>query len=196
MGIHVLAIPMRHKLDFRIITKLSEIMKKEEIDIVHTHGVRANLVGRLAARLAGKSLVVTTEHSLLAQDYPGIFSRLANTMIEKLSRGITSHFIAVSGGLKQALLQQGIPEDKITVIYNGLNPEDFVSHKPPHIWREKMGIASDVSLVAIVGRLHPVKGHRFFLQAAAKVLEDKPSIRFCVVGDGPERRSLEEYRCV
>ncbi|GBF35373.1 glycosyl transferase group 1 [Desulfocucumis palustris] len=193
VGINALAIPMRHKMDLSIITKLRDVIKKEEIDIVHTHGVRANLVGRVAAKLAGRDTVVTTVHSLLAQDYPGMFSRLANMFIERASRGLTTHFIAVSGGLQKALLQQGIPEKKITVIYNGLNPEDFIAKLPLGTWRVNMGIEPDVSLVAIIGRLHPVKGHRIFLRAAAEILKNRPEVRFVVVGCGPERDRLEEY---
>ena len=46
--------------------------------------------------------------------------------------------------------------------------------------------------MGIVARLHPVKGHRFFLEAAREVLQQRPDVRFLVVGDGPLRPSLEE----
>jgi len=193
-GIRAHSIPMRHKLDFGIITKLRDLIIKEKIDLVHTHGVRANLVGRLAARMAGVNVIVTTVHSLLVQDYPDLFSRLANTLIEKASRNLTTHFIAVSEGLQKALVKQGIPQSKITVIYNGLNPELFLK---PGIsrgqWRKKAGFRPDVPLVAIVGRLHPVKGHRYFLKSAAGILKERADVHFLVVGSGPERDRLEEY---
>ncbi|MCQ2560069.1 MAG: glycosyltransferase [Clostridia bacterium] len=192
-GLDALAIPMRHKRDMGIIKQLKALMLQEKVDIVHTHGVRANLVGRLAAKQAGKKIVVTTEHSLLAQDYPGFLSRMLNMLIEKFSRPITTHFIAVSDGLRRALLKQGISENKITVIHNGLNPEDFVTHQPLDFWRQKLHIEASVPVVGIVGRLHPVKGHRYFLQAAQQILQTKPEVRFLVVGDGSERPSLEAY---
>lgn len=193
-GIRAHSIPMRHKLDFGIVTKLRDYIVTEKIDIVHTHGVRANLVGRLAARMAGVEKVVTTVHSLLVQDYPDLFSRLANMLIEKASRSLTTHFIAVSGGLQKALVQQGIPEQRITVIYNGLNPELFQkAGNPTGRWREKAGFGPGTPLVAIVGRLHPVKGHRFFLKSAAEILRERTDVHFLVVGSGPERDRLEEY---
>jgi len=193
-GIKSYSIPMRHKLDFGIVTKLRDVIVREKIQIVHTHGVRANLVGRLAARLAGVETVVTTVHSLLVQDYPELFSRMANMLIERASRGLTSHFIAVSGGLQKALIQQGIPEPKITVIYNGLNPEIFQgAGRASGRWREKAGFNPGIPLVAIVGRLHPVKGHRYFLRAAAEILKERTDVHFLVVGCGPERDRLEEY---
>jgi len=192
-GIRSHSVPMRHKLDFGIVTKLRDLIIEEGIHLVHTHGVRANLVGRLAARMAGIDTVVTTVHSLLVQDYPGLFSRLANTFIERASRGLTTQFIAVSGGLQKALIQQGIPEKKITVIYNGLNPGLFQQADSAGRWREKAGFSPGVPLVAIVGRLHPVKGHRYFLRSAAEILEKRTDVHFLVVGSGPERDSLEEY---
>ncbi len=193
-GIRAYSIPMRHKLDFGIVTKLRDNIAREKIDIVHTHGVRANLVGRLAARMAGVETVVTTVHSLLAQDYPDLFSRLANMIIEKASRGLTTHFIAVSGGLQKALVQQGIPEHKITVIYNGLNPGLFQKGDGcTGKWREAAGFSPGTPLVAIVGRLHPVKGHRYFLRAAAEILKERTDVHFLVVGSGPERDRLEDY---
>ncbi|MHB8158637.1 MAG: glycosyltransferase [Desulfocucumaceae bacterium] len=192
-GIRSHSVPMRHKLDFGIVTKLRDLIIAEKIDIVHTHGVRANLVGRLAARMAGVETVVTTVHSLLSQDYPDLFSRLANTLIEKVSRGLTTQFIAVSGSLQKALIQQGIPEKRITVIYNGLNPELFNENEPSGRWRQKAGFAPGIPLVAIVGRLHPVKGHRYFLRSASEILKERTDVHFLVVGSGPEREGLEDY---
>lgn len=192
-GINALAIPMRHKLNFGTVRELRDLIINQEIDLVHTHGVRANLVGRVAARLAGHNVVVTTVHSLLSMDYPGLLSRLANMFIERVSRGLTTHFIAVSGGLQETLVQQGIEEKKITVIYNGLNPQTFSTSSSGGLWREKFGVSAGVPLVAIVGRLHPVKGHRYFLQAAAEIINAGAGVHFLVVGCGPEMASLEEY---
>lgn len=193
-GIRTHAVPMRHKLDLGILTKLKDLIVSENIDIVHTHGVRANLVGRLAARLAGVETVVTTVHSLLVQDYPDWFSRVANMFIERASRGLTTHFIAVSGGLQKALIQQGISQQKITVVYNGLNPESFREEGgTAGSWREKAGFPPGIQLAAVVGRLHPVKGHRQFLKSAAEVLKERKDVHFLVVGTGPERDRLEEY---
>lgn len=193
-GIKAHSVPMLHKLDFSIATKIRDLIAGEEIDVVHTHGVRANLVGRVAARMAGVETVVTTVHSLLSQDYPDLFSRLVNMFIERASRSITSHFIAVSGGLQKELIKQGIAEDKITIIYNGLNPDLFEKKDTTTgKWRQKAGLSQDKLLVAIVGRLHPVKGHGYFLKSAAEILKTRTDVHFLVVGSGPEREKLKEY---
>lgn len=190
-GIKAMAIPMRHKADFGVVGKLAVVIQNGEFDLVHTHGVRANLLGRLAARQAGKKKVVTTVHSLLEGDYPGFLNCLANSWTERATRGWTDHFIAVSRGLKEQLVSGGVPGNKVTVIYNGIVPEEFSPPEEPGASRGKLGFGPETPLVGIVARLHTVKGHRYFLEAAREVLLQRPDARFWVVGDGPCRFALE-----
>lgn len=191
-GIRCLAFPMRHKADFGVVGKLAAVIRNNGFELVHTHGVRANLLGRLASRQAGKRKVITTVHSLLEKDYPGFLYRLGNSLAESLTRSLTDHFITVSGGLKEKLISQGVPEEKITVIYNGIVMEEFNPERKAGNIRRKFGLDASAPLVGIVARLHPVKGHRFFLEAAREVLQQRPDVRFLIVGDGPLRPSLEE----
>ncbi|OPZ74092.1 MAG: Alpha-D-kanosaminyltransferase [Firmicutes bacterium ADurb.Bin456] len=191
-GIRSLAFPMRHKADLGVIGKLAALILNNGYEIVHTHGVRANLLGRLAARQAGRKKVVTTVHSLLEKDYPGFFYRLANSITERLTRSLTDHFITVSGGLKERLVSQGVPEEKITIIYNGIVVEEFNPGPQNGNIHRKFGLDAAAPLVGIVARLHPVKGHRFFLEAAREVLQQRPDVHFLVIGDGPLRPYLEE----
>jgi len=186
-GVPHQVLPMRNKLDFHVVGKMRSAIASFGPDIVHTHGVRANLLGRLAAAQASRP-VVTTVHSLLAMDYPDPVSRLANSLAERVTRGMTCHFIAVSHELRQALIRQGIARERVTAVHNGVDLERFdpvaaggqpLASSPP-----------DVPLVAIIARLHAVKGHRLFLQAAKAVLAKKPGVRFLVVGGGPDEKAL------
>jgi len=189
-GLPALAVPMRHKLDLRVLDEMAHYFRIIEADLVHTHGVRANLLGRIAARQAGKKTVATV-HSLLEHDYPGFFSRLANSLAEKLTRGMTDHFITVSEGLKKALVQKGTAAERVTVVHNGLDLEGLALVRTPGLWRSRLGCGTGTPLVGIVARLHPVKGHRCFLQAAREVLAVRPEVKFAVAGGGAEREALE-----
>ncbi len=190
-GINAVAVPMSNKFDFKIIGKLAGTIRSGDFDLVHTHGVRANLMGRLAARRSGKRKVVTTVHSLLEMDYPGLLNRLAGTLSERATREGTDHFITVSRGLKDQLVRGGVTESKISVIYNGIPMDGFGVIQERGSARRKLGLAPGEPLVGIVARLHPVKGHRFFLAAAREVLAQRPDTRFIIVGDGPSRHALE-----
>ena len=188
-GLEAYAFPMRYKTDFRVVGRLVELTREGGFHLVHTHGVRANLIGRLAARRAGRP-VVTTVHSLLRFDYPNLFSRLVNGLAERFSRHLTAHFIAVSKALKEALVRGGVPADRVTVIYNGVvvqTPPDS-----PANLRVRLRYAPGTPLVGLVARLHRVKGHRVFLLAAREVLTRRPGVKFLIAGAGPERQTLEE----
>ncbi|MGQ9531467.1 MAG: glycosyltransferase [Desulfotomaculales bacterium] len=189
-GIQALAVPMRHKLDFGVVTRIVELV--HEADLVHTHGVRANLLGRIAARLAGRPLV-TTVHSLLRMDYPTVWTRLPNALAERLTRRLTRRFIAVSRQLAEELIREGVAPARVRVIYNGIDVEAFQPCRPRDQVRRELGYGAGVPLVATVARLHPVKGHRYLLEAAQRVVQVRPEVRFLVVGAGPGRGSLEAY---
>ncbi|TEB17715.1 D-inositol 3-phosphate glycosyltransferase [Pelotomaculum sp. FP] len=191
-GINAFDVTMRNRTDLSVVGKLASIIRKNNFDIVHTHGVRANLLGRLAARQANRKPVVTTVHSLLERDYPGFFRRQVNSITERATRGWTDQFIAVSQGLKAKLVAGGVPADRVTVIYNGIVIEDFSPSSETAGVRTMLGYGPAVPLVGIVARLHPVKGHQYFLEAARIVLEQHPEVRFVVVGEGPQRPALEE----
>jgi glycosyltransferase involved in cell wall biosynthesis len=189
-GIQALAVPMRHKLDFGVVTRIVELVR--EADLVHTHGVRANLLGRIAARLARRPLV-TTVHSLLRMDYPTLWTRLPNALAERLTRGLTRRFIAVSRQLAEELIREGVAPARVRVIYNGIDVEAFQPRRPRDQVRRELGYGPGIPLVATVARLHPVKGHRYLLEAAQRVVQARPEVRFLVVGTGPGREALEAY---
>lgn len=191
-GIKALNVTMNHRADFSVVGKLASIIRENNFDIVHTHGVRANLLGRLAARQVNRKPVVTTVHSLLEKDYPGFLRRQVNSITERATRGWTDQFIAVSQGLKAKLVSSGVPADRVTVIYNGIVTEEFSTPAESGGARAMLGYEPAAPLVGIVARLHPVKGHQYFLEAAQMVLEQRPEVRFVVVGEGPQRPVLEE----
>jgi len=190
-GISTFVVTMRNRLDFTAVGKLAAIINEQGFDLVHTHGVRANLLGRLAARQTRKP-VVTTVHSLLERDYPGFVTRQVNYFTEWATRSLTSRFITVSKALKAKLVASGVPEDRVTVIYNGIDLEAFSQELEPGAARAELGLAPGVPLVGMVARLHPVKGHRYFIKAAKLVLEQRSDVRFVVAGEGHLRAALEE----
>jgi glycosyltransferase involved in cell wall biosynthesis len=92
-------------------------------------------------------------------------------------------------------LRRGYPKRKLVVIENGIDTEQF---RPDAVRRAEVrrewNVADDHRLVGLVARLHPVKGHREFIEAASIVARRAPSTDFVCVGrgDGPERSALED----
>lgn len=189
-GIITEVFAMRGKFDFRQIPGIASYLKREQIDIVHTHGVRANLIGRLAARIAGTPQVVTTIHSVLALDYTQRIDRWINQFCERATRRLTERFVAVSRGLAGELTAAGLPAEKITVIYNGLDLSQFKQGAGDKI-RAEFGLESGQPVIGVVARLHPVKGHEIFLEAVKIISGEFPAARFFVIGCGTHRPVLE-----
>jgi glycosyltransferase involved in cell wall biosynthesis len=151
-------------------------------DLIHTHGVRSNVVGRVMGKLLGIP-VVTTIHSILALDYPNKVKRWLFQALESMTRPSVHTFIAVSQSIREALRKEGVQEDRIWVIYNGVDTDLFVPAS-----ERKQRMPSELPTVVTVARLHPVKGHRVLLEAIPLV---QTPARYVFVGDGEMRPQLE-----
>lgn len=81
----------------------------------------------------------------------------------------------------------GVPEEKIKVIYNGVDFEPLEISKEEA--RKKIGIAGNVILS--IGRLVPWKGFKMLIKIMPKLFEINQFFRLVIVGDGPERKTLE-----
>jgi glycosyltransferase involved in cell wall biosynthesis len=182
--------PMKHIADVGAISQLKAYIIEQQPDVIHTHGVRANFIARLAARKSGIP-IVTTVHSSIYHDYAHPLKRLFYHRIEKLTRRYTTRFIAVAGSLKKELEQDGIPSDRIDLVYNGLSP-DFQYDAQPVSLRRELGLENDIPILMTVGRLEKVKNQEMLLQIWVGLKQHHIAFHGVIVGDGPLRAELEE----
>jgi len=167
--------------DARAVNLLYYIFRAEKPDIVHTH---ASLSARLAAKRAG-ARIINTKHCIDGRT-TGI-RRFAGALInDRYSDSI----IAVSEAVKRNIAENGVPDDKISVIYGGINPVKVLDDKEKSLVREKWGIEEEV-VVGIVARLAEVKGHKFFIDAAEIISRDNDNVRFLIAGIGPKEEELK-----
>lgn len=158
---------------------LKQIIRREQPDIVHTHG---SLSGRIAARQAGARVVFTRHSAFPVPDYlkkgPGHW----------LNGCINSHYadqiIAVSPATAQNLMDSGVPEKKITVMMNGVEPLTPSSPQDQAALRQKLGIPENVFTAGILARLEPYKGHLLLLEAAKTLRDQGRDFRILIGGSG------------
>ncbi|HHX95662.1 MAG TPA: glycosyltransferase, partial [Clostridia bacterium] len=181
--IPVTVLPMGNIFDLRAVSYLKRHIQEQCPDLVHTHGVRGNFVGRLAAKGAGVT-VVTTVHSSVYQDYSHPLKKLLYHRIEKATRRYTSRFIAVAGSLKEELERDGIDSEKIDVVYNGIT-EDFIQDYSDSALREELGLPPEVPILITVGRAEAVKNQEVFLRVCSGLKEQDIDFHGLLVGDGP-----------
>ncbi|UOF91519.1 glycosyltransferase [Fodinisporobacter ferrooxydans] len=173
---------------FKSFQILRKIIHNFRPQIIHTHGVRANVLGRIVGKGFGIPLI-TTVHSCFALDYPKYLKRTIFYTLEKATRPAVHTYIAVSRAMKKDLVEQHVHPKKIQVIYNGIDTTLFVPGRKAQRDAAKQHTANDDRPVVLtVARLHPVKGHKDLLQAIEHV---QTPARYVFVGDGEMRPELE-----
>lgn len=175
--------------------RLVKVLKKYKVDIIHCHGFRAGVVGRIAALMA-KCPCIYTMHNFLPMNLESRIRKIVAHMEKKLSK-ITRAIITVSYALKKEATETlGIHGDKVKVIYNGvLFPSALARStldKSKEDIRERWGIDKDKIIVGTVARLIPSKGMDILLEAAPLVIEKNPHVKFMIVGNGPEESILKD----
>ena len=157
-------------------------LQEEHFSVLHCHEYKTNLMGALATwGLSPRrpALVATVRHT-----EPGLqmraFQGLDSLVLHRFDRlSVPSH------GALQELKRWTALRRVAHVIHHSVEwaPDGSPASAAP--WPEPSG-----PVVAIVGRLQAVKGHRLFLEAARHVLARRPDTRFWIVGEGELRGEL------
>ncbi|QDU73493.1 Putative glycosyltransferase EpsF [Bremerella volcania] len=177
------------KYDLRVVPRLTELFAMREIDAVVTVGAGDKMFwGRLCAWLAGVPVVASAIHST---GWPDSINWLNRRLTS-----ITDRFIGVAAPHGKHLVEvEGFPQQKVTVIPNGIDTDRFVANpQTRERIRGEWGVSEDTAVCGIVAALRPEKDHALFLKAAARVIQQSPKSHFVIVGDGPERTGIESLR--
>lgn len=178
------------------------LIKRWQIDVVHTCLYTSDFAGIMAARLAGRGRVIShvVGHNFLVTEERGV-RRLRKRLLSLSYRIIyrwADQVVAVAEAVKTDLVQRRgarVPAEKIVVIPHALGEK--VSHVAPESLervRRMLSLEKDAVVVTAIGSLVPIKGHRFLIEAMKRVTEAIPNVTCVVVGEGPQRRVLEEQR--
>jgi glycosyltransferase involved in cell wall biosynthesis len=177
-------IPVHHlrrgRFDPRIVTDLVRLARERRARILHVHGYAAADFGRLAARSVGAKLVL---HEHFADPALPAYQALA----DRLLGGLTDGAIAVSRSTREFLVKERfVPEERVRLIWNGAPLDEFapVPRERALSVRRQLGLAAEALVVGTIGRLNAQKGHRFLIDAAARVLPGQPRARVLIAGDG------------
>ncbi|MEH7225034.1 glycosyltransferase family 4 protein [Bacillus sp. JJ1566] len=188
-GIQVEVFQQTSRYDLSILKRIIDYIKLNSIDIVHTHGPRANLYAVLLKPFTSCKWV-TTIHSDPRDDFlNGGFKGTVFTKLNFFSYKRMDHFFAISNRFKDMLVEFGIKENSITTIYNGIS---FTEPKFERVTREELGLTKNDFVIIMIARLHPVKGHTIAFEAVKELKRDHPNVRLVLVGDGPIRQELEQ----
>ncbi|MDI3256772.1 MAG: glycosyltransferase family 4 protein [Kyrpidia sp.] len=177
-GVPCHRLAMRHPLDVRAAEGLAHIARDREVSLIHAHYLRENYIAVLARRFNGGIPVVWTFHV----DAP------PPPAVRWLHRRITRHnaaVIAVSGYMRNQLVNYGVPQERIRVIYNGVD----IDTGPEAMARSRPG--GSEAVLGVAGRFSEEKGHRWLIEALGRLRLDRPW-RCLLAGDGPLEAELKK----
>lgn len=199
-GIHIEIIPhLKRRIspfaDFRALLELKQYMKKGGFRIVHTHGSKAKILGRIAAKWGNCIPVVQTIHGWPFYDKMNPLVLKAYVILEKLFLGLADRTIAVTDRDIEKGLKFGIGKlSDYQVIRSGVEFDPFRSQRGcRRKARELMGIDADLPVVGTVMRLCHQKNPEIFISAAKITASIVKDAVFVVIGDGPLRGMTEKW---
>jgi len=180
-GLKVSSVQMHGEWDLLAVYKLKKIIRNNSIKIVHLHSPHAQALGLLAAKSAGKCKVVLSRR---------VDFHIRKNILSRVKYSNVDRIIAISERVKEVLVADGLPLEKIDVVYSGVDIERFQNIKGDHFISE-LGPHRDEIRIGNIAALAWHKDHRTLIEAARIVVDEFPRVIFLIVGDGPLRREIE-----
>ncbi len=186
-GVSVEVLPQDGKTDYFAFRHLADVIRRESVDVIHTHNTDAFITGGLGRILARRPTVhIHTDH---ARPFPDRFRyHVAEHVLARLAYRV----VGVSDHTTDNLARyEWIPRRKLVTIPNGIDPSPFDAPSSRAELCARLGVPPDVPLVGLGVRITDQKGIDVLLHAMPLVLQQVPETRVVVVGDGPDREALE-----
>lgn len=187
VGTKVHLFERKHKADLSVITAIARYAKENDIDIIQSLLFMDNQIARLAGLLSRKPAITSIRGEILP-----LLGRV-KSWFEYRMQVLSRKIIVNSHWLKDYLVQHGSRPDKVVVIHNGTEPDNFRTNMDRDLLQRKYKIPDDAKVIGIVARLHPMKDHVTFLDAIKMIRKELPSVHAVVAGDGELMEFLKEY---
>ncbi|MFC1529007.1 glycosyltransferase family 4 protein [Candidatus Latescibacterota bacterium] len=180
-GINVIHLPLRGEWDIISALKLRAYIKRENVNIVHTHTSHAHSIALMALlRLNSCKLVVSRRVDFHINNY---FSRRF-----KYGHSVDK-IIAVSDAIKRVLIEDGIDPKRVETVRSGFVQEEFLTSNENRDLRAELDIPKETVVISTVAALAPHKAHYTLIKAVNQVIKKQPDVKFLLAGEG-EMESL------
>jgi glycosyltransferase involved in cell wall biosynthesis len=169
--------------DEAAVRSLAAWLRRNEIDLVHAHMYRAEVVGTRAAVAAGTPVIMATVHSSRVRSAEDVASLAALTPA-------MDRLIVPSASIASKVAAEGRGGARFAVIPNGVDLSRFAAPPPSCGLRRELGVPDEAVLIGVVARLEPEKGHAHLLDAWPGVAAAVPDAWLAIVGEGSAEAEL------
>ena len=194
--VKAISLPSRYTpvQDLRALIQLVRHFRQQRYDIVHTHTVKAGLLGRIAARLAGTPIVIHTIHGFHYWDDMSNVENHLFVWLEWFAARFCDLLLSQNReDIEFAVRERICSPEKIRFLGNGIDitrfRPDAVSPDVVAATRRELGVSPDETLVGMIGRLVRLKGYFEYMQAAKLLHERGERIKFLAIGAAHDKAS-------
>jgi len=169
--------------------KVADVLKKYQLDVLHTVGLHSDIIGALATFYYRPSLFISSAEGYLMGYQCPWYKQLVYRFLYKIVRNRLDVVTAISNQTAHELKNDfGVPAEKIKVLHSGVDLEHFEFKNG---WPFQLPLAANAPSIGMIGRLSKEKGCDLFLDAAAFIKEKYPFARFFIAGDGIDKDKLK-----
>ena len=177
-------IPMQGRFDLRAVSKLADLIQEQDIDIIHTHGYKSDILGVMAARKAGIPCVVTPHGFENAADLKLRFFIWLGCQ----SMRFADKVVPLSKQLMSDVEKFNISPDKLEYIQNGVDLSEVEA-----VRQTKTDKPKEKKTIGFVGQMISRKNIKAILDCFESLYKKRQDIELVLLGDGEDRPSLEAY---
>lgn len=179
--------------DLKAIGEVRRLIKRYNPDIVYAHSSKAGAIARVAD-IGLKNHCLYNPHGWAFNMRCSAKKEAMYTAIEKIAAPFCDKIICISDAEKQSALDKKIcREDKLQVIFNGVDIEAYENGIHGTVKRKDLNIPEDAFVVGMVGRISPQKAPDIFIKMAKQVKDEVPNAHFIIVGNGNQEDEIRKY---
>ncbi|WP_041713447.1 glycosyltransferase [Paraglaciecola sp. T6c] len=176
-------IDMKNKFDLGAVDRLATLIREQNIDIIHTHGYKSDIIGVLAARRAKIQCVVTPHGFENAKD----FKLKTFIWLGCQSMRFAHKVVPLSQQLMQDVLNIGVKPEKTLYIQNGVDLSEVEAEPVP------ARVEPNKKRIGFVGQMISRKNIHDILDIFEKLHKKHPDTELILLGDGDARQELEQH---
>jgi len=188
-GLELVPIAPRTEMDLSAAWKFSRLVKRLAPDVIHAHDPHGVAMAALALSIGSAAARGAPMPALIAARR--VDFHLKGNSFSRWKYRQVDCFIAASRAIETILLHDGVPQEKVVTVHEGIDVEHVVAAPAVNV-HEAFWLPHGSPVVGNVAALVPHKGQRYLIEAAHLVVQQVPDARFVILGEGELRDHLEK----
>ena len=182
----LVSIPDRGPWDWRVVSELLDVCRREGVQIWHGHDYKTNALGLLLNRFHPMRLVTTVHGWVRHTARTPLYYRVDRFCLPRYER-----VICVSDDLLAECLKAGVPAGNCELLENGIDTAEFTRRRTVDAAKAALGFRPDRAVIGSVGRLSPEKAFDVLVRALPELTRRGLDATLVIIGEGDDRPRLE-----